>query len=151
MQAQDGGGLTESIAVTINLTDVGKPITACFTQLGTLTAVVDYAGAWDDANCKAHHFDTLARYLQFTVSEQKSVTFRLSSAGILYVSRGTSQNGWGTEPPEENYRHRRNVRLKNRRLLHNGSNTITLTPSAGETYTVEASDSCGDFTISITP
>ena len=120
----DGNGGTPSIGVTINLTDVAEatPVTACKTTIGTLSAAADYAGAWDDADCKAHHQDSRARYFHFTLSEDATVSISLS-AGALYVSsKGEPNNGWGT-----------------------------LNLVAGESYTVEAAGSGGTFTLSITP
>ena len=74
---------------------------------------------------------------------------------------GTPDNGWGAAP-NGTYEHRRNVRRANGKLLHDGryvatlendGNTVTLTLTAGETYTVEAAGTSGDgkFTVSITP
>ncbi len=151
VEADDGRGGTASIAVTIKLTDVAEatPVTACFTNLGTLTAAADFAGSWDDANCKAHHQDSLGRYFHFTLSEETTVSISLS-AGALYVSKDTPQNGWGTAP-KGTYEHRKNVRRGNGKLVHDGSNSATLTLVAGETYTVEAAGTSGDFTVSIAP
>ena len=151
VEASEGNGGTASIAVTVNLTDVdvATPVTACKTTIGVLTATAEYAGSQDDADCKAHHQDSRARYFKFTLS-----------AGTLYVSKGTPQNGWGTEP-NGTYEHRREVRRNNGKLVHDGphtataerdGNTATLTLAAGETYTVEAAGSGGGkFTVSIAP
>ena len=54
MEAFDGK-LSDSTPVTVNLTDVGTAVTACTTDLGALSAVAEYAGKWDAADCKAHH------------------------------------------------------------------------------------------------
>ena len=157
VEAQDGRGGTASIAVTVTLTNVDEatpatPVTACFTDLGTLSAAAEYAGAWDDADCKAHHQDSRARYFHFTVSEQTTVTITLTSDAdaALYVSKDTPQNGWGTAP-KGTYEHRKNVRRGNGKLVHDGSNSATLTLVAGETYTVEAAGTSGDFTLNIDP
>ena len=159
--ASDGNGGTASIAVTINLTDVAEatPVTACKTTIGTLSATAEYAGAWNDAECRAHHQDSRARYFHFTLSENATVSFSLS-AGSLYVSsKGEPQNGWGTAP-KGTYEHRREVRRGNGKLVHDGphaamadddGNTATLSLVAGETYTVEAAGSGGTFTLSIEP
>ena len=159
VNASDGGELSDSIAVTINLTDVGTPVTACFTDLGTLSATAEYAGAWDTGDCKAHHQDSRARYFQFTVSAETEVTISLS-AGALYVSRDDPTNGWGTAP-KGTYEHRREVRRGNGKLVHDGphaataendGNTKTLTLAAGPTYTMEAVGSVGGkFTVTIAP
>jgi len=159
--ASDGNGGTASIAVTVNLTDVAEatPVTACTTSVGTLAATALYAGAWDDADCKAHHQDSRARYFSFTLSADATVDISLS-AGALYVSKDTPNNGWGTVPGP-GYDHRREVRRNNGKLVHDGpysatadndGNTVTLNLVAGETYTVEAaSDTGGTFTVSIAP
>ena len=152
LEADDGNGGTATIDVTVSLTDVEEatPVTTCFTQLGMLSAAGDYAGAWDDADCKAHHQDSRGRYFQFTLTEETTVQISLS-AGALYVSKDTPKNGWGSVPGP-GYEHRRNVRRDNGKLVHDGSNTVTLTLEAGETYTVEAAgDGGGTFTLSVTP
>ena len=152
LEADDGNGGTATIDVTVSLTDVEEatPVTTCFTQLGMLSAAGDYAGAWDDADCKAHHQDSRGRYFQFTLMEETTVQISLS-AGALYVSKDTPKNGWGSVPGP-GYEHRRNVRRDNGKLVHDGSNTVTLTLEAGETYTVEAAgDGGGTFTLSVTP
>ncbi len=157
VSVRDGNGGTASIAVTVRLTDVDEtppepeatPVTACFTSMGTLSSAAEYAGAWDDANCNAHHQDGRARYFHFTLSEAKSVSISLSS-GALYVSRDTPKNGWGTVPGP-GYEHRKNVRRDNGKLVHDGGNSVTLTLDAGETYMVEAAGTSGDFTLNIDP
>ena len=150
VNASDGDGLSDSIDVTVNLTDVGTPVTACFTDLGALTATAEYAGKWDAADCKAHHQDSRARYFQFTPSVQTEVSISLT-VGTLYVSKGSDpNNGWGTAP-KETYEHRREVRSDNGKLVHNGGTTATLTLAAGTTYTVEAAGASGDFTVTIAP
>ena len=169
------GNLSDSIAVTVSLTnvtettnaDVGDtggdgsdeeetatltPVTACKTDMGTLNASALYAGKWDDAECKAHHQDSRARYFHFTVSEQTTVTITLTSDAdaALYVSKDTPKNGWGSVPGP-GHDHRKDVRRDNGKLIHDGSNTVTLTLEAGTTYTVEAAGDSGDFTVSIAP
>ncbi len=131
------------------------PITSCLTDPGSLTGAAELSGAWDDADCRAHHrADSPARHVHFTVSEEAevSVTLTPESGGALFVSKGTSQNGWGT-PPRATYEHRVNVRLENGKLLHNGDAQVTLTLAPGETYTVEAVSTSGggSFTLSIGP
>lgn len=124
------------------------------------TATAWYAGGWEDADCAAHHQDSLARYFRLTVSEQKSVTIELS-AGALYVSQGTPTSDWGAAP-NESYEQRGEVRRTNGKRLHDGphaatavndGNTVTLIQTAGETYTVEAAgaSSDGKFAVSIAP
>ncbi len=157
VEAADGKGGTASIAVAVNLADVEEatPVTACFTDLGALSAAVEYAGAWDDDECRAHHQDSRGRYFQFTLSEETAVTITLTpeSGGALYVSNDTPQNGWGT-PPRATYEDRRRIRRDNGNLAHDGahtgSNTVTLTLAAGVTYTVEAAGTAdgGTFAIS---
>ena len=151
VSARDGKGGAASIAVTVTLTDVHEPapVTACFTNLGTLTAAAEYAGSWDDADCKAHHQDSRGRYVHFTLSEETTVSVSLS-VGALYVSKDTPNNGWGTAP-KGTYEHRKNVRRGNGKLVHDGGNSVTLTMAAGETYTVETAGGSGDFTLSIAP
>ncbi len=176
VEASDGK-LSDSIAVTVSLTDVTETttgdgsdeeeaatptaVTACTTAVGALSATAEYAGSWDDAACKAHHQDGKARYFEFTVSEQTTVTITLTSDAdaALYVSKDTPKNGWGTVPGP-GYDHRKSVRGGNGKLLHNGpavttaendGNTVTLTLQAGTTYTVEAAGDSGDFTVSIAP
>ena len=159
--ASDGNGGTASLAVTINLTDVAEatPVTACFTTIGKLSTTAEYAGAFDDANCQAHHQDSRARYFHFTPSENITLSISLT-AGSLYVStKGELNNGWGTAP-KGTYEHRREVRRDNGKLVHDGlhaatadhdGHTVTPTLTAGETYTVEAAGDSGDFTLSIGP
>ena len=151
VEASDGNGGTASIAVTVYLTDVGTPVTACKTTIGTLSAAAEYAGSQDDAECQAHHQDSRARYFHFTLSENATVSVSLS-AGTLYVSKGTPANGWGTAP-KGTYEHHREVRRGNGKLVHDGSaNTAKLNLVAGETYTVEAAGAGGGkFTLSIEP
>ena len=150
VNAADEDGLSDSIAVTVTLTDVGTPVTACFTDLGTLSATAEYAGKWDAADCKAHHQDSRGRYFQFTLSAATEVSISLT-AGTLYVSAGGDpNNGWGTAP-KGTYEHRRNVRSANGKLVHSGGRTATLTLAAGEAYTMEAAGASGDFTITIAP
>ena len=163
VEANDGNGETASIAVTVTLSDVNEPtpVTDCFTDLGALGAAVEYAGAWDDGECKAHHQDSLGRYFQFTPAEETVVTITLTpeSDGALYVSKDTPQNGWGTVPGP-GYEHRREVRRNNGKLVHDGphvaaagndGNAVTLTLVAGVTYTVEAAGDSGGFTVAIAP
>ena len=124
--ATDPDGASTSIDVTVSLNDVAEatPVTECFTQLGTLSNKVKYAGAWDDADCKAHHQDSRGRYFHFTLSEDATVEINLS-AGSLYVSKDTPKNGWGTEPGG-GYEHRRNVRRHNGKLVHDGPHEATV-------------------------
>ena len=73
------------------------------------------------------------------------------TAGALYLSKGTPNKGWGAAP-KGTYEHRREVCRANGKLLHDGSNAVTLTLAAGETYTVEAAGTDGGtFTVSIAP
>ncbi len=127
----------------------------CVTDLNELTAVVEFTGAWDDPECRAHHQDSAARYVQFTISEETvvSITLTSESGGALFVSKDTPQNGWGT-PPNGAYEDRRSIRRGNGKLVHDGSNSVTLTLAPGETYTVEAASTSGDggsFTLSTEP
>ena len=164
VNVNDGNGGTASIAVTVILTNVAEvqaviepepevnAVTACATDVGSLDEAAVYAGSLDDDACKAHHQDSRARYFEFTVSEETTVTITLTSDAdaALYVSRDTPKNGWGSVPGP-GYEHRVNVRRDNGKLVHDGSNTVTLTLAAGTTYTVEAAGDSGDFTISISP
>ncbi len=165
VEAADGNGGTASIAVTITLSDVHEatPVTDCFTDMGALSAAAEYAGAWDDDECRAHHQDSQGRYFHFTLSEETVVTIKLTpeSDGALYVSRDTPRNGWGTEP-NATYEDRRRIRRDNGKLAHDGphvstaendGNTVTLTLAAGVTYTVEAAGTAdgGTFTLNIVP
>ncbi len=165
VEATDGKGGTASIAVTVTLSDVHEPtpVTDCFTDLGALSAAVEYADSWDDDECRAHHQDSVARYFQFTLAEETVVTFTLTPEfdGALYVSKDTPQNGWGTEP-KSTYEDRRRIRRDNGKLVHDGvhvaeagndGNIVTLTLAAGVTYTMEAAGTAdgGTFTISFAP
>ena len=94
-------------------------MTACKTDLGTLSASALYAGKWDDSECRAHHQDSRAWYFEFTLSADATVSITLST-GTLYVSKDTPKNGWG-RVPGPGYEHRRNVRRDNGKLLHDGS------------------------------
>ena len=158
VNAAGGGGLSASIAVTVNLTDVGTPVTACSTSLGTLSATSEYAGKWDDAGCKAHHQNSRGRYIHFTVSEQKSVSISLTARGCCTCPRARPTTAGGR--PGGGYEHRREVRRGNGKLVHDGPHvatarndgkTVTLPLSAEETYTAEAADASGDFTVTIAP
>ena len=154
----DAGGLSASAETTIAINPPPEPeptlVTSCFTDLGSLTGAAEFSGAWDDADCRAHHRDSAARYIHFTLSEETevSITLRSESGGALFVSKDTPQNGWGT-PPGATYEHRVNVRRDNGKLVHDGSNRVTLTLAPGATYTVEAVSTAGggNFTLSITP
>ncbi len=155
----DEGGLSATAETTVTvsppLEPENTPVTSCFTDLGELTTGSELSGAWDDADCRAHHrADSPARYIQFTVSEETEVSITLTSesGGALFVSKDTPQNGWGT-PPGATYEHRVNVRLNNGKLLHADGNAVTLTLAPGETYTVEAASTSdgGSFTLTIEP
>ena len=153
----DEGGLSADAEMTIAISPPPEPdptpITSCITDLNELTAAAEFSGAWDDADCRAHHQDSSARYIHFTLSEVTEVTVTLTSesGGALFVSKGAPQNGWGT-PPGATYEHRVNVRRNNGKLAHDGSNSVTLTLAAGD-YTAEATSTSGDgtFTLSIAP
>ncbi len=153
----DEGGLSADAEMTIAISPPPEPdptpITSCITDLNELTAAAEFSGAWDDADCRAHHQDSSARYIHFTLSEVTEVTVTLTSesGGALFVSKGAPQNGWGT-PPRATYEHRVNVRRNNGKLAHDGSNSVTLTLAPGD-YTAEATSTSGDgtFTLSIAP
>ncbi len=151
----DEGGLSASAETTIAVSQPPEPeptpITSCITDLNELTAAAEFSGAWDDADCRAHHQDSSARYFHFTLSEvtEVSVTLTSESGGALFVSKGAPQNGWGT-PPGATYEHRVNARRNNGKLAHDGSNSVTLTLAPGD-YTAEAAGSGGAFTLSIKP
>ena len=166
--AEDPEDASASINVTVSLTDVEETppepeptlITSCFTNLGSLTGAAEFSGAWDDADCRAHHQDRLARYIHFILSEETDVSITLmpESGGALFVSQDTPKNGWGT-PPNSDYETRRMVRRNNGKLAHDGahtgSNSVTLTLAAGE-YTAEATGPAsggepGTFTLNIKP
>ena len=160
--ADDGNGAAATIAVTVNLTDVEEtlPVTSCFTSLNELTASARFQGAWDGADCRAHHREGLARYFHFTLSEETTVEINLESAASaqLFVSKDTPKNGWGT-PPSSTYETRRGIRRNNGKLVHDGvhtgPNSATLTLAAGE-YTAEATGLAtggepGTFTLNIKP
>ena len=154
---EDLEGASASISVTVSLTDVDEtlPVTSCFTNLDELTTGAEFSGAWDDPDCRAHHQDSSARYIHFTLSEETEVSITLTpdSGGVLFVSKGTPQNGWGT-PPKGTYEDRRSIRRGNGKLVHDGAhtglNSVALTLAAGD-YTAEAADSGGTFTLSIEP
>lgn len=147
----DREGRTDSDTVTVNLTDVDEvlPVTDCFTTVGSLSETTEYAGAWDGADCKAHHQDSRGRYFHFTLDTDTTVSINLS-AGALYVSKDTPQNGWGTTP-NGTYEDRLRIRRDNGKLVHDGNNTVTLNLESGTTYTVEAAGNPGDFTIIFAP
>ena len=54
-------------------------------------------------------------------------------AVALHVSKDAPQNGWGNTPGA-GYEHRRNVRRNNGKLVHEGSNTVTLTLETGDLH-----------------
>ena len=151
-----------TVAVTVSLTDVNErpSATSCFTNLNELTASVEYAGAWDDADCRAHHRDGPARYFHFTLSQETTVEINLESAASaqLFVSKDTPRNGWGKRP-NSTYQTRRTIRRNNGKLVHDGAHTglngVTLTLAAGK-YTAEATGPASDgtpgtFTLNIKP
>ncbi len=158
----DDGNAAATIAVTVSLTDVNETpsATSCFTNLNELTASVEYAGEWDDTDCRAHHRDSPARYFHFTLSQETTVEIRLASEADaqLFVSKDTPRNGWGKRP-NSTYETRRTIRRNNGKLVHDGahtgSNSVTLTLAAGE-YTAEATGPASDgapgtFTLNIQP
>ena len=155
--AEDPEGASASISVTVSLTDVDEtlPVTSCFTNLDELTTAAEFSGAWDDPDCRAHHQDSSARYIHFTLSEETEVSITLTpeSGGALFVSQGTPQNGWGT-PPKGTYEDRRSIRRGNGKLVHDGAhtglNSVALTLAPGD-YTAEAAGTGGTFTLSIKP
>ncbi len=157
VEVSDGNGGAATVAVTVSLTDVNETpsVTSCFTNLDELTTAAEFSGAWDDPDCRAHHQDSSARYIHFTLSEETEVSITLTpeSGGALFVSKDTPKNGWGT-PPGGTYEDRRSIRRGNGKLVHDGAhtglNSVTLTLAAGE-YTVEAAGSGGTFTLSIKP
>ena len=107
-----------------------------------------YAGAWDDADCTAHHQGIRRHHVHFAADLEKRVTISLS-AGALHVSKGPPQNVWGPTPVA-GYEHRKNARHNNGKLVHDG-NTVTLTLDADETYTAEAAGNSSNFTTCIAP
>ena len=144
------GKLTASTPVTVNLNNVDEtpPIT-CFNQAGTITETAEFDGDWEDADCRAHHQDSRARYFHFTLDAETDVTFTLL-AGALYVSSDTPKNGWGTEPGGT-YEHRKSVRRDKGKLLNDGGKTATLTLGAGD-YTAEVAqtaDGSDSFTLTV--
>ncbi len=165
VEVSDGNGGAATVAVTVSLSDVNETpsATSCFTNLNELTASVEYAGEWDDSDCRAHHRDSLARlarYFHFTLSQETTVEINLASAADaqLFVSKDTPKNSWGT-PPNSTYETRRMVRRNNGKLVHDGahtgSNSVTLTLAAGD-YTAEATGPASDgepgtFTLNIKP
>ena len=54
-------------------------------------------------------------------------------AVALHVSKDAPQNAWGNTPGA-GYEHRRNVRRNNGKLVHEGSNTVTLTLETGDLH-----------------
>ena len=154
--ATDPGGLSDSIAVTVTLVDVAEAnaapepeqptvnaVTACATELGSLTEATVYAGSGDDADCRSHHQDAPARYFRFSLAEQSTVVVDLS-AGALFVSKGTPNNGWGTQP-KGSMEHRLRVRTDNGKLVHQADLTAALTLAPGD-YTVEVVSIADDST-----
>ncbi len=81
-----------------------------------------------------------------------SISLESKTAAMLFVSKDTPQNGWGT-PPKATYEHRLNTRRDNGKLVHGEALEATLTLTAGE-YTAEAvatSGRGGRFTLTIAP
>ena len=80
------------------------------------------------------------------------VSISLDGPGVLFVSEGIPQNGWGT-PPAGTMEDRIRIRLGNGKLVHNGNPQADLTLPAGD-YTAEAvptSGNAGAFTLTIAP
>lgn len=128
-----------------------------FTDLHILTGPFEYKAAWDHPESLGHHQEGKARYFRFILMEESEVSINLSN-GTLFVSEGTPQNGWASDP-QAGYEGRRRIRRGNGKLVHDGietgSNGLTLTLPAGN-YTAEAAQSAGsdedeDFTLAITP
>ena len=124
-------------------------------ELDELTGPVELQAAWDVADCNAHHReDGPARYFRFTLSAGTTVDIDLQSEqpAVMFVSKGTPQNGWGSPPAT--LEHRLEVRRNNGKLLHEEATQATLTLSAGE-YTVEAvsgsGQEVGSFNLAIAP
>ena len=112
---------------------------SCIVEVGQLAGSIELSGAWDAADFRAHHrVDRPALYFRFTLPEETEVSLGLVSedAPLLFVSRGTPQNGWGA-PPAGRLEHRLNARRNNGKLLHEEGLQATLTLPAGE-YTAEA-------------
>lgn len=127
-----------------------------FTNLHILTGSFGYKAAWDHPESLGHHQAGKARYFRFILTEATRVSISLSD-GSLFVSEGTPQRGWASEP-RDSHDARRRIRRGNGRLVHDGvetgSNSITLDLSAGS-YTAEAVQSSGggedqDFILTIT-
>ncbi len=129
--------------------------TSCSTDVGALTASSEWSGAWDDAECRAHHrADSPARYFTFTLAAETTVSITLTSqseAAALFVSTGGDPNsGWGAAP-QGTYANRIQTRLTNGKLLHNATPAATLTLTAG-THTIEtAGPSDTTFALTISP
>ena len=94
-----------SVNVTVNFTDVEDtlPVTDCFADLDTLTAAVEYSGAWDDPDCDAHNPDGPDRYFQFSLSRETRVEISLesgadASCSCPKASLGTAGERCSTAP-----------------------------------------------------
>ena len=162
----DSGGVTQWDNVTVLVRpppplppqEQALVVSPCIVDLGELGAATELRldGAWDVADCNAHHrVDRPARYFRFTLSAETVVDIGLQSQqpAVLFVSKGTPQNGWGT-PPAGEMEHRLTTRRNNGKLLHEEEPQATLTLGAGD-YTVEAVSGTGQeggtFSLTIAP
>ena len=68
-----------------------------FTNLHILTGAFEYKAAWDHPDSLGHHLGSKARYFRFILTEDTEVSIDLSY-GSLFVSEGTPQKGWASEP-----------------------------------------------------
>ena len=82
-----------------------------------------------------------------TLSEETTVSLSLS-AGELFLSSGSPQNGWRT-PPKGTMEHRLKTRLDNGKLLNDGDGRLSLLLPAGD-YTAEVVKTSGGGTFTLT-
>ena len=128
-----------------------------FTNLHILTGAFQSNAAWNHPDSLGHHTGDKARYFRFILTEETQVSIALTD-GALFVSDGTPERGWASEPLDS-YEARRRIRRDNGKLRHDGietgSNNVTLALPAGH-YTVEVAQSAGsdpneDFFLIIAP
>ena len=133
--ATDGGGLSASIAVTIEVAkmeDPGHPSDSCVQSIDASGAAV--SGAWTSDCPSANLPESNARYYTFTLSAQREVTITLESDDADTFLNLLS--GAGTEGS----------------VLHSNLSRIQETLGAG-TYTIEANTlnagATGSFTLTL--
>ena len=153
LRVTDAGGRQDGDSVTVTVgsgtpSGQARAVAPCVVDLGELAEATELDAAWNAAECYAaecyahHRLVSPAHYFQFTLSQETVVNISLQSEqpAVMFVSKGTPQNGWGSPPAW--LEHRLEVRRNSGKLLHEEATQASLTLGAGE-YTVEAVSDSG--------